>query len=154
MSTVTYRPPTEDDIVSVADRMRVADVMEVAAASGHTPLQALLAAVSTSTFSFTAVIDGNPEGIFGVVSRGGLGAEVWMLGTDDLVKDPALFLSETSRILDGWAEEFAVLHNFVDDENHVAKAWLERAGFTLSAPRPYGVGQLPFRYFYRVGVGV
>lgn len=150
MSTVTYRTPTPDDLISVAARMRVADAMEVAAAAGHTPIQALSAAVQTSTFSFTAVIDGVPEGVFGIVSRG-VTAEIWMLGTDDLVKDPALFMSETSRVIDQWATQFSVLHNFVDDENVVAKEWLTRVGFTLAEPRPYGVGQLPFCYFYRVG---
>jgi hypothetical protein len=151
LSTVIYRTPTPDDLVSVAARMRISDAMEVAAAAGHTPMQALATAVQTSTVSFTAVIDGNPEGIFGIACRGGLAAEIWMLGTDDLVKDPALFLAETRRVIDEWSTQFAILHNFVDDENVVAKEWLRRTGFTIAEPRPYGVGQLPFCYFYRVG---
>lgn len=154
VTEVTYRSPTVEDIQSVADRMRLSDVLEVAASHGHTPYNALCAAVAASTISFTAVIDGVPEGIFGVSHHGGMSAEVWMLGTDGLTKDPKVFFAETSRIMDGWLEQFAILHNFVDDENEVSKAWLLKSGFTLGEPVPYGVSQLPFRYFYRVGTGV
>lgn len=151
MSEVIYREPTADDITSIAERMRVADVMEVAASHGHTPLQALEHCIADATNAFTAVIDGVPEGIFGVTHRGGMSAEVWMLGTDGLVKDPELFRAQTSAILDSWASIFPVMHNFVDDENEVSKRWLKSVGFTLDEPRPYGAGQLPFRYFYRIG---
>ncbi|WP_051547568.1 hypothetical protein [Lysobacter capsici] len=154
MTEVTYRSPTVEDIQSVADRMRLSDVLEVAASHGHPPYNALCAAVAASTISFTAVIDGVPEGIFGVSHHGGMSAEVWMLGTDGLTRDPKVFFAETSRIMDGWLEQFAILHNFVDDENEVSKAWLLKSGFTLGEPVPYGVSQLPFRYFYRVGTGV
>ncbi len=154
MTEVTYRDPTPEDLQDVAQRMRLADVMEVAASHGHTPLQALETATGASVASFTALLDGKPEGIFGVAYHGGMSAEVWMLGTDDLTKDPAVFREETSRILDKWSEQFPILHNFVDDENEVSKRWLQSVGFVLAEPKPYGVAQLPFRYAYRVGSSV
>lgn len=153
MSTVEYRPPSGDDIVQVAKSMRLADVMEVAASSGLNPLEALIESVEDSTMAFTAVIDGKPAAIFGLIHQG-MSAVIWMLGTDDLTKDRRLFTAETRRIMDGWADLYGVLHNFVDDENVDAQRWLRKAGFTLGEPVTYGVAQLPFRYFYRIGNGV
>ncbi|QDS19391.1 hypothetical protein [Xanthomonas citri] len=151
MTVLEYRPPSSGDILSVAARMRDADVLEVAAASGDTPLEALLKSCNDADAVFCIVLDGNPEGIFGVSYGGGLGATVWLLGTDALATIPRLMVTETRRITDDWRERFSVLHNFVDDSNEVSKRWLAAVGFNFSAPVPYGPAQVPFRYFYKIG---
>ncbi|WP_369933921.1 hypothetical protein [Xanthomonas tesorieronis] len=151
MTVLEYRPPTSGDILSVAARMRDADVLEVAAACGDTPHQALLRSCDDADAVFCIVLDGHPEGIFGVSYPGGLGATVWLLGTDALSTIPRLMLTEGQRIVDGWCDEFSVLHNFVDDSNEPSKRWLAALGFNFSEPLPYGPSQVPFRYFYRAG---
>jgi len=152
LTQVTYRSPTSDDIVKVAAEMRLADVMEVAASHGHSPIDAVIEAVKVSSAAFAVIIDGTPAAVFGFVHRGGMSAEVWMLGTDLLTRNVRLFRKESKRIIDSWAEQFPLMHNFVDDENEAAKRWLTSVGFKMDEPRPYGVGRLPFRYFWRVGV--
>lgn len=150
MTLPIFRPATDDDIASVAARMRESDVLEVAAASGRSPLVALRESVRDSDAAFAAVFGDRAEAIFGFQYHGGVGADIWMLGTPELRKHARVMVTEGRRILDAWCEHFPVLHNFVDDSNTDAKRWLRAVGCLMaSKPTTYGEAGTPFRYFWR-----
>lgn len=151
MTNIDYRPPTADDIAFVADRMRAGDVLECSAVDPTmTPLTSLSNSVMASTSSFTVLVDGQPVAIFGFIYEGTLGAEIWLLGTDHLERLPREAVTEGRRILDGWADEFGLLHNFVDDRNTRAKRWLRAVGCDFGGTRPVGPDGVPFRYFWKL----
>ena len=87
MVDIVVRDATPDDIDVVAERMRAADLAEVHAL-GHTPHEALVLGLTTSTYAKTAAVDGEPAIIFGVRPVSvltGLGCP-WLLGTDDVTR--------------------------------------------------------------------
>lgn len=134
-----YRPPTTEDILSVAARMRDADVLEVAASSGHTPIQALTESVMDSEQSFCFVVDGVPHAIFGFDRTGSRGdAIVWLLAADSVKAHRKLFLRESRRIVNAWAEEFTSLYNWVAEDNLASLRWLEWLGFRCKRARYLG----------------
>lgn len=144
--TLTYRRPTSDDIAFVADHMRQDDVLEVAASHGHTPLQALVYAITESDRCYAAVHDGIVLCIFGYARFDGA-AGVWLLGTDYLVspKSRRVFLRETLRITDRWAGKFTFLFNFVDAQAATTLRWLRWLGFReVCTFDEFGAAKVPF----------
>ena len=142
-------PAGMDHVASVAARMRQADRDEVMASSGSTPHEALMISLSKSTEAWTAILDGRPEVMFGVVSTSVLGGTgiAWLLGTDTAVESPALFLRQTLRWRQKLFGRYDVLRNFVDDRNEVSKRWLGWMGAIFSDPAPIGVNGEMFRLF-------
>lgn len=150
MTDVIYREPTPDDITDVALRMRREDAVEVFAMSGRKPYAALQECVLDSSSAFTAVINGRPEAIFGFTYQGGVGAEIWMLGTDELRKHPRLLLVEGRRIVRAWGEWFPLQQNFVDAANTLSVRWLRMLGFRFDE-KPVKRGGREFLYFWMHG---
>lgn len=149
--TLQYRPPTPEDIAYVAANMRDADVLEVAASHGHTPLQALTTSIHESDMAFCAVVDGTPICIFGFAcDEDEERAAVWLLGTDDILKHRRLFLRESRRIVGEWAKCFGQMFNWVDRENAVALRWLSWLGFEHVLVKSHGVANQPFVFVSRV----
>lgn len=142
--TYEIRPPTAEDIQHVADHMRQADVLEVAASHGHTPLQALVTSIHESDHAFCSVLDGVPLCIYGFVyDEDSDRAGVWLLGTDDLAKHRRLFLKESRRIVDSWGQHFGTMFNFVDPQHTAALRWLKWLGFERLPAERRGVAGAP-----------
>jgi len=142
-------PSTEEHALIIAPRMRGADVEEVRAASGRTPVGALLYSLDRSDFAYTVEFDGVPETMFGcgtidLINR--VGAP-WLLGTDALERHYRHFLRGSRYWSAEMAARYSMLRNIVDDRNAVSKRWLEWMGFKLSEPRPMGYEKRPFRIF-------
>lgn len=120
----------------IARRMRKEDRDEVFAASGKSPIQALTFTLRRSAQAWTALIDGKPEVMFGVVDLNilaGTGAP-WLLGTDAVEKHYVAFLRNSVRFRSQLLARYEVLKNFVDDRNKVSVRWLEWLGFELGEP--------------------
>ncbi len=150
MTKLSYRPPTSDDIVYIAERMRDADVLEVAASCGRPPLRALAESVEQSSVCAAILLDDVPAGIIGFAYEGGLGATAWMLGTDVLTSEARKMVVEGRRITDAWTHEVPVLHNFVSVDHTDSIRWLKAIGFTVDpTPRPYGEFGMPHYYFWK-----
>jgi hypothetical protein len=131
-------PAEPRHIRTIAKRMRRADVEEILAASGKTPVQAL---------AHTALINGRPEMMFGVGDLNilaGVGAP-WLLGTDEVVRHQTAFLRGSRDWLDQLLQRYSVLRNFVDDRNKVSIRWLKWLGFSLLDP--VDMGGHAFRLF-------
>lgn len=123
-------------IREIARRMRKADRDEVFAASGKSPIQALTFTLRRSAQAWTALVDGKPEVMFGVVDLNilaGSGAP-WLLGTDAVETHYVAFLRNSVRFRSQLLARYAVLKNFVDDRNKVSIRWLKWLGFSLGEP--------------------
>lgn len=140
-----YRPGDE---LFLAPRLRKADLMEIEAASGADPVDALRESAESSAPSCTIIDnEGNIAGMFGCVPDG----RVWLLGSDALIQNPLRqqFLRECRQYVD--ALPYPLLHNVIDIRNKVHIRWLRWMGFTfIGEPFPYGPHNLPFLKFVRI----
>lgn len=128
---------------AIAANPREADVDELWISSRTRPLDALLHGMQRSTAPLTAMHDGEPVAMLGVVPfsiLSGMGV-VWMLGSEKLDRlSCQRDLLRTSRPQVAlWREQFpSLLFNYVDQRNHQAIRWLKWLGFTFLPPVPYG----------------
>lgn len=149
MTRLVFTPAGMDHVARVAARMRPADVAEVRASSGSSPHDALMRSLSASRVAWTAILDGQPEVMFGVgdiniLARTG---SPWLLGTDAVEREWRMFLRQSRDWRQQLLSDYDVLRNFVDDRNVVSKRWLQWLGFTLMDPMPVGVNGEMFRMF-------
>ncbi|OJF92062.1 hypothetical protein AX761_21725 [Rhizobium sp. 58] len=129
-------PAQASHIRSIAERMRQADRDEVFAASGRSPVGALLFSFKKSSIAWTAVVDGRPEVMFGVGDLNilaGVGAP-WLLGTDAVERNYVAFLRGSVEWRDQLLRRYSTLRNFVDERNRVSIRWLRWLGFVISDP--------------------
>jgi hypothetical protein len=146
---VAFVPADASHIATIAERMRPADRLEVLAASRFTPAEALEKSLQKSSRAWTALVDGNPEVMFGVGDLNVLtmtGAP-WLLGTDAVERHFRVFLRQSLDWREQLLQRYAVLRNVVDDRNEVSKRWLQWMGFELSSPAALGVNGEMFRLF-------
>ena len=129
-------PARFSHIRPIAERMRQADRDEVFAASGRSPVGALLFSLKRSSMVWTAIVDGRPEVMFGVGDLNilaGVGAP-WLLGTDAVERNYVAFLRGSVEWRDQLLRDYSTLRNFVDERNRVSIRWLRWLGFTISDP--------------------
>jgi len=146
---LTFIPALPDHIAPIADRMREADRLEVLASSGKTPAEALAFSLSKSAASWTIIIDGRPEMMFGVADLNILTqvGSPWLLGTDVVHDHRSEFLRGSVRWREQLFERYDILRNFVDDRNTLSMRWLKWLGARFSEPMPIGVNGEMFRMF-------
>ena len=110
--------------------MRQGDVDEVRALTGRGPTAALMASYRASSCAWTWVVDGKPEGMFGVGDLNvlaGLGAP-WFLGTDAVEEHGVEFLRRSVTWRDQLLGRYHVLRNLVDLRNTTSIRWLQWLG--------------------------
>lgn len=147
--TVRIVSAKPEHIDIIAPRMREADRLEIQAASGKTPREALEFSIGRSDIAHTVLFGDEPAAMFGVGYVNiinGIGAP-WLLGTDAVERNYRHFLRGSRWWRDRMLERYAVLTNLVDDRNTVSKRWLSWLGFSLSDPIIFGVEERPFRKF-------
>ncbi len=129
-------PARASHLRSIAARMRQADRDEIAAASGRSPLAALSLSYRKSRMCWVALINGQPEVIFGAGDLNvltGTGSP-WLLGTDAVDVFGREFLRGSLHWRDQLLQRYSVLRNVVDCRNAVSIRWLEWLGFEFSPP--------------------
>jgi hypothetical protein len=144
------RPSVEDDAALLAPSLRQADVEEIEAASGMSPLDALRKGYETSLQPLTAVWRGRPIAMFGCVRETPDIGRIWMLGSDGVVKAKSRFIRESRPWFRHISLPFKGVTNIVDMRNSVHIRWLRWCGV-----RFVGIvkteGGLPFlEFFWRV----
>lgn len=140
------------DIPVLAENMRVPDIIELAAASGRSPEQALRHAMIRSTKKWSIVNNNKCVGMFGLTAAPGR-PEVgvpWLLSSEEIGEFPIKFLRGTRRYIRMFQNEYPVLTNYVDIRHVEAQRWLEWCGFIKYKIIPeYGVGKVPFIQYVR-----
>ena len=116
----------------IATRMRDADVVECRAL-GQSPKQALREGLIASTLCLTALLDGRPEAMFGLVVTNALAGEgtPWMLGTEAIYHNPRAMLRWGPGVLATMVDSTPALSNLVAVDNARALRFLRWLGFTI-----------------------
>lgn len=127
--------------------MRDIDRREVAA-FGRTGKEALRLGIRGSSIAVTALVDGRPEGMFGVTPISALESRgrAWFLATDVAFGCARELLTAGPAVIEAMHRRFRRLENWVSQENTPAIRMLRRWGFELGdeAVEMGGVEFLPF----------
>jgi hypothetical protein len=125
-------PASPIHVGPIATRMREIDRIECQA-MGKSPKQALRAGLYTSDDCVTAMVDGVPEAMFGLVIESALSGRgtPWFLGTDEVYRNPRAMLAVGPQIIAGWRDSTPSLHNLVARENVRAIRMLRAWGFAV-----------------------
>lgn len=150
MRAVEVRAPTAEDVADLVQYMRTADVAECLAA-GHPDLRTNIeTAIRVSVWSRAFRVDGRVAAVVGIHPLAGLFGDTgvpWMLGTDEVTRNARAFVRLSRPYIAQMLEAFPKLINLVHAPNANAVAWLQRVGFVLQDPIPYGPAGEPFRIF-------
>jgi hypothetical protein len=149
MSAVELVPAEEAHIAPIAENMRIMDRWE-AAAFGHSPEQALWLGLKASVDCMTAMVDGEPVAMLGLVPKNIIEGEgqPWMLGTDAIYDNPRATLVLSRRMVERWRFTLPNLSNYVAAKNDRAIRFIRRLGFRIEGERRV-IGGLEFVTFTR-----
>lgn len=149
MVDIVVRPTQSGDAEELGQRMRKADLDEIAAMGIADPVEALTLSDSLSTHSWTTTVDGEVAVMMGVTPVNmvtGVGCP-WLLGSDYITKYAGAFMKRSLIYIPIMLEAYPHLFNYVDARNRNAVRWLKRAGFTLHEPVPHGPYSMSFHPF-------
>lgn len=130
---LTVRRATREDAVSLASRLREADLKEIQAVGVNSPESALLLGIESPDPCYVAVDQEDiPHIIFGTApSDDPLLGYVWMMASDGLRDSWVQVLRETRPWLERIRGHYRVLANAVHADNTLHIRWLRWAGFTI-----------------------
>lgn len=142
---------TDDALVYLSQNLRQADQDEIHATVGHRRyLDAIRLSVAGADDAVVMVgVYGEPIAIIGVGTLSalyGIGSP-WMLATPDAMRHPRAFISQGRAYTAAMMERYSGLMNHVDARNSASVAWLQRLGFKIAQPAPFGALGLPFHEF-------
>ncbi len=155
MAEVRLVPAQFKHVGRIARLMRPIDVEECRA-MGRSPKQALRAGLMTSTKAWTALVDGQPEAMFGVSCVSVLGASgtPWFLGTEEVYRHPREMLMWGPGMIDRLSGSGAIrLQNYVSTRNAQAIRLLRKWGFIVS-DEALSFGGLEFHPFQRLPTAI
>lgn len=149
---LTFHRATTDDAFDLAPKLRTADVDEIRALTGHTPVEALVSGVQFSSPGITALADNEIVCIFGACPTSHpIAGSVWLLGSPLIDQYAFRFLRESRRWITALHACYPLLYNVVDARNEVHIHWLRWLGATfLKRHDSYGVEGRPFLEFVHV----
>ncbi len=155
---MTARPPIElvpgamAHAGNLAPRLRRIDRIECEA-MGQTGAQALHHGLAASAQTWTALIDGAPQAMFGVVVACATSGEAipWFLGSTRVASEARALIGLGPDIIAAMHRHGRCLRNFVSCDNRAAIRLLEHWGFFVE-PDPIAVRGIAFRRFIRESV--
>ncbi len=135
----------------LAHRIREIDLIECRTV-GHSAKQALRAGLFHSTLCWTAMVEGRPEAMLGVVTSSLLDREgvIWMLVSEKGAAQKRALLSLPAVVLPAIHKHYDILHNRVHSSNRRAIRWLAYLGFEIG-PEELVRGE-PMRTFRRCAI--
>lgn len=138
-----------EHVPAVALAMREQDRLEVLAAEGRAPAEALVSALEASHRAWTVLVDGAPAAMLGVIPLGLLAEDfaLWFLTTHVVARYPVTFLRVARRVVRELLMRHPHLFNYVDARYRGAVRLLECLGARIGEPAPFGPADLPFRRF-------
>lgn len=147
-----FTSPTPDGVEHIAANLRLSDAEEAFATTGHRDyLAALRLSLAHSRDAVMGVTCyGEPAALFGVSTVSliyNIGSP-WLLATDSAMAHRRAFIEAAGQYTAAMLQEYASLENHVDVRNKISVAWLQRLGFKMEAPVPYGALGLPFHPFH------
>lgn len=120
-------------------------------AMGRSPKQSLRLGLLTSDKAWTALLDGRPVAMFGVVTTDAIGGEAtpWFLGTDEVYRHARAFIMWGPGMLSRMGDSRTRLSNLVSAHNSRAIRLLRRWGFEVGSDE-VTIRGVPFLHFQKV----
>jgi hypothetical protein len=140
-------PGHADHVPMLAPRLRAIDRLECRA-MGHSAEQALALGLCTGARTWTALVDGQPHAMFGVVAEEGDTAIPWFLGSAQVGRHARALIAQGPAIVAAMHRHGRCLCNFVSSGNGRAIRLLEHWGFTVE-DQSVVVRGVAFRRFIR-----
>jgi hypothetical protein len=131
----------------LAPRLRHSDKIEVWAASGMQPLEALLdsVAVSDDDMCWAATLNKLPVAMFGVNRLSEEIGGIWLLASPAIYLNKRDFMRHCRDYLAIMHTRYQYLTNFIDARNVTTMQWLPRLGFRpVLKVDDFGHGRMPF----------
>jgi len=131
-ASIQVVPSRATHIGPIASRIRAIDRTECEA-MGHSPKKALRDGFLYSDMCWTALVDGRPEAMYGVITTSAIEgrAVVWFLGTDEVYRHGRALLALGPRIIARLVDSIGTAGNLVSCQNRQAITLLKRWGFTV-----------------------
>lgn len=151
MSKYEIVPVNEQHISFLAGHMRDGDVAEIAVSLGVSPAQAIQSAIKKSRHSATALADGEPMAIFGVVTPTVMSsvASPWILSSSIVEKHKRAYMRMSKAMVEDWRKQYRVMQQLIDSRYHEAIKWVEWLGFEAVDTYIVGAEKVPF-YLYEL----
>ena len=75
---------------------------------------------------------------------------VWMLSTPEVEKNQICLLRNIKELMNDFDKDYWMTFNFIYKENHLAKKWLSKMGYSFNMAKPV-FANIPkdFEFFYR-----
>ena len=129
----------------IAANMRPEDVREIWLADRSSPIGALEICNIMSDKKFALLLEGEPVLAFGL-ERDGLSdnARGWLLATPQIAQVRRFFLQQSKPIFLSLTKEYALVYNYVHEQNTVALRWLKWLGFEIHPAIPFGAESAQF----------
>lgn len=142
-------PAMPRHINRIAKGMAEIDRMECAVFN-HSPKDALRHGLMCSSLAWTALIDGEPEAMFGASTQSLLdnSGRPWLLLTEKARHYDVALVRLGRRYTQVLHSQYDLLHNWVHADNHKAIRWLTHLGFFVGAVDV--IKGHPMRPFHRV----
>lgn len=144
-----FRTATLRDMVSLAPRMRAADVAELKASSGRDPFTALCLSFGTSKRTWVYTVDGQVECAFGIAEITRDVGCPWMLGSDEVRNHSKRLIRDAMSVVEDMQAAYPTLFNQTHERNTVALRWLRYLGFKFLPAVQHGPQNEAFIPFYR-----
>lgn len=138
--------------LSLSQRLREADLLEIAATHGATPEEALRRSCEASEACWTMLHNGRPEVIFGVAPWPGVAGvgQPWLLAAEVTPGWRGFFARHSREYVDRMLALYPTLLNYTDARHTESHRWLLWCGFDFLRIDPeHGVGRIPFILFGR-----
>lgn len=147
---IEFKPSKLEDCYKLAPIMRDADVNEVRASHGLSPLGALITSTQASKRPQTIYYNDKVIGMRGVGHAGPVGYP-WLLGSVDILRNAKTLHSTAKPWVDSYLGEYQILYNYVAAENKASIRWLKKLGFVMVQYIPeHGMLKKPFYEFVRI----
>jgi len=147
---VRKRKSTFADIEYLAENLRDADLAEIKAGFGISPLVALTHGFSSSEICMSVVDEEDTVvGILGVVPvKGSKNGVIWMMATAGIERCTLSFLRQSRPYIRHLQTLYPLLYNCIDARNDLHIRWVKWMGFNfIKTIEDYGVEK---RRFYEI----
>jgi hypothetical protein len=150
VAEITITDPEWADIDALLADIRPVDWFELTAVIGELdPRTEIARVLLKSDWAGVVKIDGKVALIGGVIPLSDLGGTgcPWLLGTRVVDRHPGALMRLARGYIPMVRERYPMLKNAVSTRNKAAIRWLQRIGFTMQPPAPYGHRGDPFHLF-------
>ncbi|SIO58414.1 hypothetical protein [Paraburkholderia phenazinium] len=140
---------TRTHALMMAPHMRAAEVREIMASDGLTPIRGLLRELDRSSSAWSWIIDGEVACMFGIITPYLLDQESypWMLTTPLVESNSRQFARACRALLPELLAVHPKLSGMVDARYELSVRWLGWLGAKISSPEPWGAEGVPFCRF-------